>query len=60
MIRIGTQGELGSTNERAAKHFALKQRWASVEVKPLRITKRVLAALHQGTIGSGTFAYESS
>lgn len=60
MIRIGIQGDSGSTNERAAKHFASGHNWTDCEILPLRTTEKVLSALHKGSIDYGTFAWESS
>ena len=60
MIRIGIQGDSGSTNERAAKHFASKRDWTDCKILPLRTTEKVLSALHEGSIDFGTFAWESS
>lgn len=59
-MKIGIQGESGSTNERAAKHFAEKFKWQDFEICPLRSTENVLTALHEGTVDYGTFAWESS
>lgn len=59
-LKIGIQGDKGSTNERARKFFAKKHNFKNFEIKYLISTKNVLKALHKGEIDYGTFAWESS
>lgn len=60
MIKVGIQGEIGSSNFRAAHYFASRCSWNQYEIIPLCTTNRVLTALHEGSIEFGTFAWESS
>lgn len=59
-ITIGIQGDMGSTNERAARFFANKYHWHDIKIKYLVSTENVLRALNEGEIDYGTFAWKSS
>jgi prephenate dehydratase len=59
-MRIGIQGDIGSTNERAAKVFADRYGWNNAEIRYLISTENVLRALEAGEIEYGTFATETS
>lgn len=59
-IKIGIQGDIGSTNERACYFFAQKHGWKNFEIKYLITTENVLRALEKGEIDYGTFAYRST
>lgn len=59
-MKIGIQGDVGSTNERACKIFAQKHGWDDIEIVYLITTANVLNALQNGEIDFGTFAWASS
>ncbi len=59
-IIIGVQGDIGSTNERAARFFANQYQWTDIEIRYLISTENVLKALEAGEIDYGTFAWSSS
>lgn len=59
-IRIGIQGDRGSTNERACTFFAHKYGWEDWEINYLISTEQVLSSLVKDEIDYGTFAWESS
>lgn len=59
-IKIGIQGDKGSTNEKACVFFAKKHKLKNFEIKYLISTKNVLKALSKEEIGYGTFAWKSS
>ncbi len=61
-ITFGIQGDIGSTNERACKHFAKKMGISeeNFEIKYLISSKNVLNAVISKTVNFGTFAVFSS
>ena len=59
-LKVGIQGNIGSSNYRAALHFAKKYQWQNPEFVALLTTHRVLEALASKEIDYGTFAWESS
>ena len=59
-MKIGIQGEIGSSNHAIAVEFANQQGWSEYEIVPLQRTRAVLAALQAGRVDYGTFAWESS
>ncbi len=59
-IRIGIQGDRGSTNERACVYFAEKYSWQNYRIQYLISTEKVLSKLNNHSIDYGTFAWESS
>ncbi|QQS61404.1 MAG: hypothetical protein IPN70_00505 [Candidatus Moraniibacteriota bacterium] len=59
-MRIGIQGDKGSTNERACFFFATKYGWKNSNIQYLITTENVLKSLERGDIQYGTFAWKSS
>ena len=59
-MKIGIQGNEGSTNETACRFFAKKHGWRDFEIKYLITSENVLKALNNGEIDYGTFAWATS
>lgn len=61
-IKIGIQGDIGSTNERACKEFIKRYKWnpESISIEYLITSENVVQALIQNTIHYGIFATYSS
>ncbi len=59
-LTIGIQGGKGSFNEEAVRHFISRSNVPDVKIKYLNTTKRVLTALHNGTIDRAQFAIHNS
>ncbi len=59
-IKVGIQGDRGSTNERAALLFKKQFDWKDLELLYLISSENVLSALHRRVIDYGTFAWSSS
>ena len=59
-MKIGIQGDFGSSNHYVALHFARKKNWSNYEIVPLRSTRGVLSAICAEEVDYGTFAWESA
>ncbi len=59
-LNIGLQGNLGSSNHRAAIQFAKRHGWRDYQLVSLTTTKNVLQELKNNSIDYGTFAWEST
>ncbi len=59
-MKIGIQGGVGSTNERAAYAFAKKQGWKDWKIEYLFTSENVLHHLSKGKIDMGIYAWEST
>ena len=59
-MKIGIQGDIGSSNHSVAIHFARQKNWLKYEIVPLRSSRAVLSALCAKEIDYGTFAWESA
>ncbi len=59
-LKIGIQGDRGSTNEKACRFFAEKHRWEKFAIEYLITSEGVLSSLDEGEIDFGTIAWRSS
>lgn len=59
-MRIGIQGDKGSTNERACFSLLQNTNWKNSNIQYLITTENVLKSLERGDIQYGTFAWKSS
>jgi prephenate dehydratase len=59
-LKIGIQGGIGSTNEKAAHEFAKSQGWKDYKLIYLINTEPVLESLSKDEIDFGVFAYRST
>ena len=59
-MKIGIQGDIGSSNHSVAIHFARLKNWFDYEIVPLRSTRGVLSAICAEEVDFGIFAWESA
>lgn len=60
LMRIGIQGDIGSSNHSAALRFVQEKKWFDYEIVPLFSTRAVLSSIWAEEIEYGTFAWESA
>ena len=59
-MKIGIQGDIGSSNHSVVIHFAQQKNWSNYEIVPLCSTRAVLSAICAEEVDYGTFAWESA
>ncbi len=59
-MKVGIQGGVGSTNQRAAEVFAQLEGWVDYQIEYLFTTENVLHHVNEGKVDLGVFAWEST